>query len=259
MVNNISMKNNINFEIEDSPGFSKKLSLNTKELDFFKSAITKQWLKTISKFSNESYEILLEKKLEIKDYHKISKNIDHANLWRKESRILPKEFYQKFKKSFFFSELKSFFGEISISDEENLGYGNIYWRLVRPNEFSDIGPIHRDSWFWELNKNFPRPNFPFQRIKVWIAIETEAGKNGLLVEKNSHKRKDINWKGKFKHGIMKPLLIDEEESFDMTLIETLPGESIIFNDNLLHGGALNLGTNTRISTEFTILKKINIK
>ena len=75
-------------------------------------------------------------------------------------------------------KLKSFFGEISISDEENLGYGNIYWRLVRPNEFSDIGPIHRDSWFWELNKNFPRPNFPFQRIKVWIAIETEAGKIG---------------------------------------------------------------------------------
>ena len=46
----------------------------------------------------------------------------------------------------------------------------------------------------------------------------------------------------------------------MTLIETLPGESIIFNDNLLHGGALNLGTNTRISTEFTILKnKYQIK
>ena len=120
----------------------------------------------------------------------------------------------------------------------------------------DIGPIHRDSWFWELNKNFPKPNFPFQRIKVWIAIETEFGKSGLLVEKNSHKRSDINWEGKFKHGIMKPILLEKESSLKMTLINTLPGETIIFNDNLLHGGALNEGLNTRVSAEFTIIRKI---
>ena len=56
---------------------------------------------------------------------------------------------------------------------------------------------------------------------------------------------------------MKPVLLDKEDSFEMTLVNTLPGESIIFNDNLLHGGALNLGLKTRISTEFTILQKIN--
>ena len=152
--------------------------------------------------------------------------------------------------------MKKLFGEIIISDEENLGYGNIYWRLVRPNKVEDIGPIHRDSWFWELNKKFPKPDFPFQRIKVWIAIETEVGKSGLMVEKNSHKRSDINWEGKFKHGIMKPILLDKESSLNMTLINTLPGETVIFNDNLLHGGALNKGSNTRVSAEFTIIRKI---
>ena len=78
-----------------------------------------------------------------------------------------------------------------------------------------------------------------------------------MVEKNSHKRSDINWEGIFKHGIMKPILLDKESSLNMTLINTLPGETVIFNDNLLHGGALNKGLNTRVSAEFTIIKRID--
>ena len=251
------MENDFFYELRDNPGYTKKLSLNNKELSLFRNAITKQWEERIFESSKNIGKTIIEKKIKLHDYHKISNKLDHSNLWTKKSRILSKQFHEKFENTSFFYKLRSLFGDISISDEENLGYGNIYWRLVRPNQSEDIGPIHRDSWFWELNKNFPKPNFPFQRIKVWIAIETEIGKSGLLVEKNSHKRSDINWRGQLKHGIMKPVLLDKEDSFEMTLVNTLPGESIIFNDNLLHGGALNLGLKTRISTEFTILQKIN--
>ena len=41
----------------------------------------------------------------------------------------------------------------------------------------------------------------------------------------------------------------------MQLINTKPGNIILFNDNLIHGGALNTGKNTRVSTEFTLLVK----
>ena len=112
-----------------------------------------------------------------------------------------------------------------------------------------------DSWFWRLNKDFPKPNYPFIRIKVWIAIATEIDKSGLLVEKNSHKRSNINWEGQFKHGIMKPILLDDKSCFNMDLVKTLPGESIIFNDELIHGGSINHGAKTRVSTEFTLLKR----
>ena len=78
-----------------------------------------------------------------------------------------------------------------------------------------------------------------------------------MVEEDSHKRKDINWEGKFKDGIMKPLLLDKVDSLDMKLLTTKPGDVIIFNDNLIHGGALNKGEKTRVSVEFTLLKKIN--
>tara|TARA_B100000212_G_scaffold291863_1_gene233661 strand:- start:18 stop:773 length:756 start_codon:yes stop_codon:yes gene_type:complete len=249
------MENNFFEELDNNPGYTKKLSLNSQDLSFFRNSIYKQWKQKISNLSKELEKRLNEEKLSISEYHKISPYLDHANIWSKSSRILSRKFFEEFKKTSFYFELKKLFGDFEISDEDNLGYGNIYWRLVRPNKSEDIGPLHRDSWFWELNKNFPRPDFSFKRIKVWIAIETEIGKSGLLVENNSHKREDINWEGKFKHGIMKPVLLDKADSFNMTLVKTLPGDTIIFNDNLLHGGALNLGNKTRVSTEFTILQK----
>ena len=247
--------NSINNEINNYPGFTQQLKLNNNELEELKDAINSQWRKKIKETSSQIDEIINNNKINLGNYHKISDQLNHSDLWNKKSRILPKEFYLKFLRSKFFNKLKDIFGTIEISDEDSLGYGNIYWRLVRPNKNEDVGPYHRDSWFWELNKNFPKPNYPFKRIKIWIAIETEIGKSGLLVEKNSHKRKDINWEGQFRHGIRKPILLDNKESFKMTLVETSPGDCIVFNDDLIHGGAINHGSKTRVSTEFTILQK----
>jgi hypothetical protein len=249
------MRNQLLSELYDCPGYSQKLSLNSDELLNLKSAINWQWKEKISKASEEGNKIIEERGINIEDYHLISDKINHAELWTKKSRILPQKFLKEFLESTFFLKLRDLFGDIIISDEENLGYGNIYWRLVRPKKNEDVGPLHRDSWFWQLNKDFPRPDYPFIRIKVWIAIATEVDKSGLLVERNSHKRSNINWEGKFKHGIMKPILLDDRKSFNMELVKTLPGESIIFNDELIHGGSINHGTKTRVSTEFTLLKR----
>ena len=247
--------NSIDNEINNYPGFTQQLKLNKNELEDLKNAIFDQWREKIKVTSKQIDELISIKKIKIRNYHEISEKINHSKLWNKKSRILPKEFYIKFINSRFFHNLENLFGTIEISDEESLGYGNIYWRLVRPYKTEDVGPYHRDSWFWELNKNFPKPNYPFKRIKVWIAIETEIGKSGLLVEKNSHKRKDINWEGQLRHGIIKPVLLDKKDSFKMSLVDTSPGDTIIFNDDLIHGGAINYGSKTRVSTEFTILQK----
>ena len=51
------------------------------------------------------------------------------------------------------------FGKFSISDENKLGYGELVWRLVRPNKKDDVGPIHCDKWFWDLN-----PKIMFRKI-----------------------------------------------------------------------------------------------
>ena len=37
-----------------------------------------------------------------------------------------------------------------ISDEENIGYPNVYWRCVRAGSPTDVGSVHADEWFWAL-------------------------------------------------------------------------------------------------------------
>ena len=115
--------------------------------------------------------------------------------------------------------------------------------------------INRDSWFWALNEDFPKPDFDFTRIKVWIAIETEPNKSGLMIEKDSHLRKDIIWGGELRDGINKPVISSDNKEFNMKIIATKPGDTLIFNDDLIHGGALNTSNKTRVSIEFTLICK----
>lgn len=183
-------------------------------------------------------------------------NFDHAKIWGKNARVLGPNFVKWFKKSRFWQKLVVLFGDIEISDEDRYGWPNIYWRLVRPYVKSDVGPLHRDSWFWELNKDtFLTPEYPFKRIKVWIPIIIEEGKNGLLVSPKSHQRFDIEWHGEHKQGKMKPILDTELSSINTILLDTKPAQAVIFDDDLMHGGALNNGDTTRVSIEFTILQK----
>ena len=237
-------------------GYSLDLFLSKEELNIFRTFISSQWFERIKFNYPIQASHIKENKIDISNYHKIAECINHSNLWTKSSRILNKDFFSWFQNSIFYSNLLSSFGSFEISDEENLGWPNVYWRLVRPRETADIGPIHRDSWFWQLNQSFPKPNYNFRRIKVWIAIYCEKGLNGLLVEPYSQNSTDISWKGELRHGIQKPVLLTDDAKINPILVESSPGGSIIFHDNLLHGGAVNKGSTTRVSVEFTLLVRI---
>ena len=60
---------------------------------------------------------------------------------------------------------------------------------------------------------------------------------------------------KKRHGINKPKLISPLSKFNPKLIDAIPGNSIVFNDKLIHGGALNKGSKCRVSVEFTMIIK----
>ena len=57
------------------------------------------------------------------------------------------------------------------------------------------------------------------------------------------------------HGIRKPVLNTPSEKFKPILLDTKDGDTVVFNDNLIHGGALNRGVKCRVSVEFTMLIK----
>ena len=251
----MNIKDHLKEDLENK-GYSTEIYLNKKELYTMRQFIERQWLDTIKKYNPKIADEIYSRQLSMNEYHLVSESLDHSKMWGKLSRILPSSFFDWIIKTNFYKVLKDVFGEFIISDEENLGRPNLYWRIVRPLCSDDIGPLHRDSWFWELNSNYKRPNFAFKRIKVWIPIFTVKGKNGLLVEPFSQKRDDILWIGEERHGIQKPKLMSSQDSISTKLLELDPGNIVLFNDNLIHGGSSNESKFTRVSMEFTMLVKI---
>ena len=190
----------IKVELE-TVGYSQKIRLETTEKEFIKE-IELQWLNRIMEVNNGIGQIIKKNKKGIEDYHEYSKEIAHEKIWGKKYRILDKNFEQELRRLNFMRDIKESIGDFTISDEEKLGHGNVYWRLVRPGKATDIGPVHRDSWFWKINEEYGIEKKTYKkRIKIWIAIVTEANKNGLLVESGSHKRDDIRWTSEQRYGL----------------------------------------------------------
>lgn len=182
-------------------------------------------------------------------YHELANRLDHGSVWLKSARVLPQAAIDKIRKMSLFKKLESVYGKFDMADEENVGREGIYWRLVRPNEPADIGPLHADAWFWALGHGITPPGF--RRVKVWVAIYCEPGKSGLRIVPNSHQKRWPYWSEE-RHGFMKPCFDEAMVDLPIKLAMTAPGKAIVFSDLLLHGGAVNTGYRTRVSVEFTM-------
>jgi len=47
----------------------------------------------------------------------------------------------------FMKELEKTYGAFTLSDEEEVGYGEMYWRIVKPVRPTDVNPVHADYMF----------------------------------------------------------------------------------------------------------------
>jgi hypothetical protein len=225
------------------------MGLDQDELSLIREAIKIQWLYRLQLLAPKHVRRFNETGLS--EYHKLSHLLDHAAAWPKTARVFPREVISELRNRPFFKALEAEFGKFELSDEENFGWENLYWRLVRPGP-SDVGPIHSDSWFWDLGHG-QMPEYPCERVKIWIAIYTAPGKNGLLVIPGSHTRTDWKWHSEEKAGLKKPVFDEKLEELDLHLVETHPGQAVVFHDKLLHGGAENLADTCRVSIELTML------
>jgi hypothetical protein len=234
-------------------GFDTSKKLSEKELSIIRKHIYHHWLDVVIHASRNDFEYLRDLGYPITKYHLLKINFNHSSAFSKKNRMLSDPFGQWFENTSFFKGLEDTYGEFIVSDEERLGRSNFYWRITRPNEPNDVGPLHRDSWFWELDKEYKFPYEEYKRIKVWIPIYILIGKNGLLVSPGSHKDKNIDWECEIRNGACKPKIKKLPKDMPVRLVESHNGTAIIFDDNLLHGGATNTGEDTRISIEFTMI------
>lgn len=245
-IDRITINEKIKSELDDGKGYVWGRGLLPNELEEVKGFLINQWIDVITKSSPEHASIFKHNGIE--RYHELAHLVDHASLWTKSSRMFSKKVVDKILNMTLVRNLESIYGPIEIVDEENIGYEEIDWRLVRPNEYTDVGPFHADSWFLALGHGVTPPAGK-RAIKIWVAIITEPGKNGLKVVPYSQKR---SWRyhGEFRHGFVKPQIDEDESQLNAVLLPTQPGDVVIFHDDLLHAGALNLGQMTRVSMEF---------
>ena len=243
--------------IESNGYFQSNKAFTIEEFKFIKKNIDNQY-SNILKGKAIPKEVLTKhfsREFKASHYHEISKYINHAETWPKSNRILPEDFANWFLSSTYIKVLTEEYGELEITDEELIGYPNIYWRITRPNQPRDVGPLHRDSWFWEIYKLNGKKFPDFKRLKSWISINVEPGKNGLLVVNESHKNKELEWETIKKDGKIKPSLKTKISAEDLTLLKTSNNNVVTFDDDLVHGGSENLGKTTRVSIEFTVFLK----
>lgn len=242
---------NLADEVNGLEGYSIALKLSESDLASFQKMIRMQWLYRL--------QLLTPKKVHIFDalglecYHEHAYLVDHPQVWPKYSRVLPREAAEIVKEMDFFKILKAEFDDVRIADEEELGWDNVFWRLVRPG-FEDCGTLHSDQWFVKLGYYGQEiHNANYDRVKIWIAIHTVPGQNGFLAVPRSHLKKDWQWHAEDRNGLKKPVIDEDIKQLNVQLLNLEPGRAVVFHYDLLHGGSENLANTTRVSVEFTLL------
>jgi hypothetical protein len=216
-----------------------------EELELIRGFITDQYLERIGQFQPDLVPLARERG--ITNYHTLPLAFDHAKCWSKDTRLLDQKHVEDFTRLGFFRRIHEQMGPSAC-----ISNGELNWRLVRPNHPTDIGPVHADKWFWDAGYGEGLMPPGFDRFKVWMAIHTEPGANGLSVKAHSHQRE---WRHHFemRDGVSKPVFDEDPAAIGMELLPIGAGGLVMFHDELLHGGVLNRGSKCRVSIELTVL------
>ena len=238
-------------------GYTLDYKLSDIELQVLREFVFVQYIAVIEKNYPEYLELF--KAAGIESYHTLSHLIDHSAIWFKLNRCLPQSDCDQIKELPFWSTLVEDFGPFKIGEvvyerEIEGGRDEMYWRIVRPNQPTDVGTLHADAWFHKT-MNIRDRAFPIgaHALKIWIPLYVEPGKNGLAIIEGSHKS-HWDYRAVDIENTMKPRLNCDESKLETLLLNTRPGELVIFNEDLVHVGAVNRGKQTRISLEITMIK-----
>jgi ectoine hydroxylase-related dioxygenase (phytanoyl-CoA dioxygenase family) len=245
--------------LTEGPGYTTEFTLSSDELAVVRDAIEAQWLDAIAEAFPEHRAAFAQRG--IARYHELAHLIDHRRVWRKKNRMLPRAAVERIKQLPFLAHLREELGDFHISDvvhedgSVEAGREEIYWRLVRPGVASDVGALHTDQWFHDVLGGSGGLFAKGQRtLKIWLPVYSEPGRNGLKVIPGSQHKP---WRVRYVDigvGLGKPQLDEPVAApWREELMMTAPGNFVLFNERLLHGGAMNEGEMTRVSAEITLV------
>jgi ectoine hydroxylase-related dioxygenase (phytanoyl-CoA dioxygenase family) len=95
-------------------------------------------------------------------------------------------------------------------------------------------------------------------LSVWVPIYGFSNKFSLSIAPESHLANHSSKNYKKKNYISKIFKENYTKKFKFIRLNLKKGQAILFHPNLIHGGASNLGVNTRVSAEIRYYNKKNI-
>ena len=240
-------------EINTGKGFLTLPKIDNNVMDFISLAIKETLDELIIK--NQ-----LNKNIHCKgiDSYKYLSNDEWTSILNKKSRSFKKKYAIPIS-NFFKKYLEKILGsEIEFSDELSFGFPCLSFRIIRPLNENDIGSLHADQWFIDIGVTpIRKAKIKSQLLKFWMPIEVEAETSNLLLIPNSHKDKN-----KYEYELIKtnngikPLIKNNFNKNQIYMIKNKNGYPLIFNMNLIHGGAINKSKNCRVSIEFEFFASI---
>ncbi|MGQ0676398.1 MAG: hypothetical protein ACT4N4_10000 [Rhodospirillales bacterium] len=244
----VATSNDLSGAIDGSPGYWAGTLMPASELKQVRGLIHRQFLDRIAKLSPAAVDAFSQ--IGMERYHLRSHLIDHADVWPRPVRLFPADGIEFIRRSILMRRIAEIFGPAELTNEVEAGPPEIVWRIVRPGEKDDVGPLHADAWFWDIH-GWPVPP-GHKRIKVWTMVHGEAGRAGMRIVPDSHLKARWKYRVEQRHGMLKPVFDESAVASRSELLHTPPGASVLFNYGLLHGGSVTGGDICRVSFEFTV-------
>mgnify|MGYP001257617613 CR=1 FL=1 len=181
--------------------------------------------------------------------------------WISNSQLLKKAFKSK---NLRISNISQY--ELNIRDDLKPKHLDIFFRIVRKGK-PDVGPPHFDKLIWDQSKG-TNAEVSLEkndiRWKLWIPLWGTNYDNALQFVNGSH-IENVPWfldesritqttkatDSKGSPAISKYWLRKNELNFKPAAWDI--GKGVIFHDQLVHRGPINMSSNLRMSAEFTII------
>jgi hypothetical protein len=225
------------------------LQITHAELEILRNLVTSHYTEIVRETSRLD---ACEAQLRIQDHHLTGGPDLHSRIEAPSTRLLPPESVKKIHLLPFMAVLRELVGLFWFGCVQQIYQEEVTWRVTRPNRDEDVGPWHTDKSFWDLGIGAgSEPVGWVERLKLWVPLHSEWGKNGLAIVPGSHRRQ-VPHVTEFRHGRYKPIYTGDIEAEPQTLISGDDGRAVLFHDALLHRGIPNRGRHCRVSFDATI-------
>ncbi len=228
--------------------------MNLANFEKHDAALSNDEIDKIEKLMLEQISMTTGRRLDsVKLYHEFPDFIHKIMLSKKGARVFQRESVEQILSMPFFLKLRNRFEKFTVSNIVTETYKSeteeIYFRLVRPWQTSDVGCPHCDFWFHQAyGLEYASRGSTW---KCWIPITVEPFKSGLEIYPGASidtveyvvQDKKLSC-DKYQPSLGEPLLVPVQ-----------PGDILVFRDDVIHSGAINEGAFTRSSIEITFINK----